>query len=448
MEVNNALVSVDSMSHTIASYTEATNAMWPFVAIPHFEVSGHDATQMTSIVSVTFSPLVVEQHRDAYEVFTMYNQGWITDGMKYSPGTSDTVDPLGIPSKIYYLDESGNPRVQQGINGPFLPRWQQFPVPHRLIDVNFDLFSLETYEQAYGNMMTERRTIISMATSLLESARDGNKAPYSLVMGPVYNRLTPPSEDKTKKVVGVVSAVLDWGAFFATLLPVHSHPVVVVMDGSCGDIFSFGIRGHDVDFLGYEDLHEEEYTRLARSTTIALHGSECYYELLVYPSKELENAYRTYVKDTSFSFCLIMASLIPCPFLFHLNSDQPIWYGVGMIMVFAFTAFVFLVYDMYVHRRQEKVMSNAAKSNAIVASLFPKNVTDRMMKDLEEQMEKNSSSRAFRFVPKTQIKDFLDESAGTANVSAYDTPPIAELFPATTVLFADIAGFTAWSSVR
>jgi class 3 adenylate cyclase len=30
----------------------------------------------------------------------------------------------------------------------------------------------------------------------------------------------------------------------------------------------------------------------------------------------------------------------------------------------------------------------------------------------------------------------------------YGTKPIADLFPNTTIMFADIAGFTAWSSVR
>lgn len=44
-----------------------------------------------------------------------------------------------------------------------------------------------------------------------------------------------------------------------------------------------------------------------------------------------------------------------------------------------------------------------------------------------------------------------DDHRQAANgiMDAYDEgSPIAELFPYTTVLFADIAGFTAWSSVR
>jgi hypothetical protein len=35
-----------------------------------------------------------------------------------------------------------------------------------------------------------------------------------------------------------------------------------------------------------------------------------------------------------------------------------------------------------------------------------------------------------------------------SKVQVYDTKPIAELFPSATVIFGDLVGFTAWSSVR
>ena len=58
---------------------------------------------------------------------------------------------------------------------------------------------------------------------------------------------------------------------------------------------------------------------------------------------------------------------------------------------------------------------------------------------------------------KFRLKSYLAEEDGgdgeagaivPAGTTAFATKPIADLFPNTTVMFADIAGFTAWSSVR
>jgi hypothetical protein len=43
-----------------------------------------------------------------------------------------------------------------------------------------------------------------------------------------------------------------------------------------------------------------------------------------------------------------------------------------------FTSLVFLLYDRLVERRQKKVMSTAVQSSAIVSSLFPSQVRDRL----------------------------------------------------------------------
>ena len=48
-----------------------------------------------------------------------------------------------------------------------------------------------------------------------------------------------------------------------------------------------------------------------------------------------------------------------------------------------------------------------------------------------------------------QLKDFVqDDNVLENGNSAFDSKPIADLFPEATVMFADIVGFTAWSSVR
>ena len=54
--------------------------------------------------------------------------------------------------------------------------------------------------------------------------------------------------------------------------------------------------------------------------------------------------------------------------------------------------------------------------------------------------------------PKLRLKSFIREgsvrAANVAEVEYASGVPIAELYPDTTVMFADISGFTAWSSAR
>lgn len=65
-----------------------------------------------------------------------------------------------------------------------------------------------------------------------------------------------------------------------------------------------------------------------------------------------------------------------------------------------------------------------------------------MMKEAEEQaMEDMTHKRKgfFGAAPKNQLKTFLDTDNNNDDLMAYDTKPIADLFPHTTVMFADVS---------
>jgi Adenylate and Guanylate cyclase catalytic domain len=114
---------------------------------------------------------------------------------------------------------------------------------------------------------------------------------------------------------------------------------------------------------------------------------------------------------------------------------------VSMTLVIGFTILMFLLYDRLVEKRQRLVLSKAAQSTAIVSSLFPKQVRDKMM---EMQEDKTTSPSKFGS-SSHKLKAFMSANAGSAPVVESQ---LAELFPFCTVLFADISGFTAWSSTR
>jgi class 3 adenylate cyclase len=72
--------------------------------------------------------------------------------------------------------------------------------------------------------------------------------------------------------------------------------------------------------------------------------------------------------------------------------------------------------------------------------LFPSNVRDRLLAD--EEVGKKG------FKPtKAKLKNFLNDG-DMDNNGQQGSAPIADLFLECTVMFADIAGFTAWSSTR
>lgn len=90
----------------------------------------------------------------------------------------------------------------------------------------------------------------------------------------------------------------------------------------------------------------------------------------------------------------------------------------------------------------------AVKSSAIVSSLFPSNVRDRLYGDDEDG---KNAPRGGRF-QKSMIEQDDDDGArvglSLVDASISTGRPIADLFPSATVMFGDIAGFTAWSSTR
>jgi len=100
----------------------------------------------------------------------------------------------------------------------------------------------------------------------------------------------------------------------------------------------------------------------------------------------------------------------------------------------------FVSYARSVQHRNRKVVDAAARSSAIVTSLFPTTVRDRLMEEENGTKKKGLKQEMF------PGRNSLDNTSGR-NQPADNSKPIADLFLDCTVFFADIVGFTSWSSV-
>jgi class 3 adenylate cyclase len=205
---------------------------------------------------------------------------------------------------------------------------------------------------------------------------------------------------------------------------------------------------------GYGDLHDPKYEDMAitrdmydinpyssiksRYTGLPINHDYCPIKITIYPSSVLEDIYVTH---------------------------YPLMFSIACVLIFMFTSLVFIMYDFKVERRQRIVLKSAERSNAVVSKLFPSQVRDQILldannntnshqqssSDVDEGVRERSNSISIR---KQQRKTSITTGGeGGGEGEAFSVPkvsprPIADLYPETTVLFADIKGFTQWSSSR
>ena len=480
------IAAIASLGVTFTAYAQSHNeTTWPFITLNDFQQRAASARSLSSAYFLELLPIVTDENREAWEHYSVANKGWLSEGRRHQerhdlgavPSHSDegaggqrrhrnlnlnegqsvtgevvlsfTEGESSISDKIFSFDENFATVSDPG-PGPYYPIWQSSPVlpePRDLVNYN-----LVTYG-GYGPYIELAANSGQIAIGGIDVADEGGITYSDLTtsffayilsfaagkyvdytgdpMSSVYVPVVDSFEDD-RKTVAVLVAIINWATYFENTLPKNSEPVIVVLENSCDGQFSYEVSGEGVTYLGpgstYHDAKYEKNMKqvasldknfVAEETTIALtlNQDRCQYLVSVYPSVEMDEYYNTYF---------------------------PIYITVVIGAVFLFTASAFLVYDRMVEQRQNKVLDTAKRSTAIVESIFPKNVVGRLM---TEPVQGNA----------TKLRSFLTSSSGdnkpesgalVAKNSSASGGPIADLFPAATVMFGDVEGFTAWSSVR
>ncbi|CAB9522084.1 Receptor-type guanylate cyclase gcy [Seminavis robusta] len=423
------------ISNTFTSYSIDKGAAWPNVTLPHFTIRTTESFEKVAGAELyIFSPMVTKANLQGYERYAWDHQGWIEQDLELRG--LGKLDPGLIPARVYPHGGAAAGLEEHLSAQLHVPIWQVAPVPTDAKIVNLDLYShpsfqrmIEECHQVRHTLLSEvvDRTFISESIQTLDSNALTDRDPRSYAVEPVYRDFAWDSE-----VVGFIFAVVPWFTYFLNILPPGTNNYIVEVQDSCGSSFYYKLDGPDATLVDDKDFSPNpdfahltqaaEFAEFARFDGESFAGNSilhCYYRLVVHPTDELKKEY---------------------------ESDDPVVYTLVVLAVFGLTVLTFVLYDYFVQRRQDKVMWAATRTAAIVSSLFPKNIQSKLMK---EAMRDDSRSRRRSFSGKDMLKSFLgSESAADDDSVVFDTKPIADFFPETSILFGDIVGFTAWSSTR
>jgi Adenylate and Guanylate cyclase catalytic domain len=417
---------------------------------------------------INYSPIVTKENRPAWELFAA-NQttSSLSSSTSSSSSSTSAATPTGKTRAIIY-NQAGP--IPQDAPGPFVPLWHTSSIDLSYEErvskrENFDLLSYTAFREAFQQMLHHRHGVISEpitdwdALSLftgIQYTPDMVLEPYSFVLQPVFDGLGVGQHD----IAGVVTALVPL-RFILQKSRGGILSFFTVLHDSCGNqAYTYEHQGSKISYVGPSQRYDRQFDAWAVSmddtTTVmslvsrtAGHATDevgvigeledgtkdCPFRLSVYPTVKFREEYLT----------------------------QLPWIVFGVVVaIFICMGCLFARYDILLTRRQTSLMNHALRTTHIIESLFPSNVHQRMFETSRDagkvpgSIIKNSRKGS----DVARVLDAMNGGKDTKNVDdggdgdhavvngMYTTKPIADLFPHTTIMFADIVGFTAWSSQR
>jgi hypothetical protein len=374
------------MGTTVTSHALDKNLTFPYVTIPHFEKRGEGFLKLAGAQYVGICQIIKEDSRSEWESWSVQNQQWIPEAYRPEgvPPNASLIAPF-----IYDLGGAGgSPQpVESKPDQILYPVWQIAPIVPDYVNFDAAMF-VPSLAQSIAMLKMGEPAILSapqeeMAGDIPADLDNPATWPSTYLVAPIkdafdMNDMNDTNDtngmdgmrgmkdmEGTKGTKGTLMAffvsIIPWHKFFENILPDGTKGMYVIIQSTCGPSLTYQVNGASVEFLGIGDLHDRafDHLELIGAFVFGDHGSfqhkaACDFTIHTYPTKELYDS---------------------------MKSNNPIYFTLTVVFIFLLTSIVFVLYDCLVQKRQKKVMTSAQQSNALVSSLFPAQVRDRLMGD-------------------------------------------------------------------
>jgi len=450
------LEAVDSLAMTMVTSAREKNETWPFTVLPDFAAKAAKIRMLSDAIAVQQYQYVTEAQRSEWEAFAKANEAWVQETVEIE--REDTT--LRISTEILDYDGNYSTSIRYGgpvpnNTGPYTPTWHTYPM---LPTGNFSAYNFNTIQHkvlgpGIRKVLEDHKVVIGPVLNFEDSKEQSGQnrvtiwaqrhvspdvnpsEPVIRILYPIIDTATGAITEDTPEsnAVGIIASSFFWRSFLDHVLPKDERGLIVVFKNTCNQTFTYEITGHTSNWLGPGDHRDPDFDDHCCTKTFEEIG--LYRNSRTYGGLPLDKEFCSYTVTTCPSMKMKDAHM----------TNEPVQYTMISVSIFLFTTLVFVGYDKLVSMRQKKVMKTAVQSTTIVSSLFPSNVRDRLLEGEGGTNIPAEKARVSPFQPnKSRLRSFLNDGE-----HAHDShKPIADLFTDTTVLFVDIAGFTAWSSVR
>jgi hypothetical protein len=453
-----AVDSAESFSTMVTSSANEMNSSWPYVTITDFTAKAQRLSTLSGAYQIGFSPILYPQDFSGWTVHSYLNLPKYYEEAIRVNGYETTVDALlnaTVPFPWHY--DQMNPDSGPQTSDPLEPE-----IPAQLLDlrermgfkgffVNWQSLTwLEPFHTSFQGLTTTNFNLLYAGfEDVFATAYEFNIPAFDSYRNPVINsdgtefsgwkgqtQMVQPIFDtiysgdrsrKELKMVGALNMLFDWKSLLADLLSkAEIHDVDIVLSSECGmdtSHVTYRFLENMVVPLGLADLHLSQYDDMGLTYPLVK------LDLDEETQAELEEAMAQQIENSVEGGCIseIYMSIYPIGALEEMFYTGTAWLFSGIVAgVFVLTSFIFLMYDIMVKRRETKVMERLMRQEKIVSNTFPKAIRDKVYRNTLLPKDINSLSQ---------------------NTLA-NAGQIAELYPSATVVFADIVGFTAWSSAR
>eukprot|EP00538_Stauroneis_constricta_P012798 CAMPEP_0119570410 /NCGR_PEP_ID=MMETSP1352-20130426/43599_1 /TAXON_ID=265584 /ORGANISM="Stauroneis constricta, Strain CCMP1120" /LENGTH=1379 /DNA_ID=CAMNT_0007620079 /DNA_START=442 /DNA_END=4582 /DNA_ORIENTATION=- len=440
------------------------------VTFPNFGVQAKNFAILGKARMVAVAPLVAISRASEWESYAVENQGWIKEDLMthtYHDDRDDGGHQTDEEVNPGMIHETILPKLSdedlQGASSYRLPIWQLYPAPSNAAEspIMLDLLSFEWFRVAWETVLDTRAPALSQVLSAgsLEiyagAAQDDSsddedteqlrEQPLSILVEPIFDTFEPDAP-----IVGVTVAVLLWNDYFNGVLEGEAVGMMLdlqytcptSLDGATVDDTKYTFRtmqNAEVIFMGTDIQQDSEHDSIAQRERIFPKKTAAESAADSSDDRRLDS---DSVEDDGDEeqggeVCGYYLSIHATDeFVEYWGRTEAVTYTIVVVSIFFFTGMVFIIYDFLVQRRNQKLTQTAERSNAVVTSLFPQNVAEQILQETEQKAT----------TPAQSLREF--SLMGKSSKPVAQSKPIADLFSDTTILFADIVGFTAWSSMR